>query len=1303
MLESREALDVMWMLGCTVLVLLMQVGFTCVESGLVRAKGCINVAVLKIVGFCVSSAIFWLFGFSVMFGASWEGLIGADRFLFGSSASGRQITFFFFQLVVCGTVTTIVSVALAERLRFNGYLVVTILTSSLIFPVFGHWVWAGIDEAHRTGWLGRLGFIDYAGATVVHSVSGWVALAVLLHVGPRDVRFGTDSTTLGRQNIPLISVGILLLLVGWFGLNGGQAPGVTYGLPGIILNTTLGGTFGCLAGLLFSFISGRQAAPHLIIIGLLAGLVSTSASCDLVTPPLTILIGMVAGGLAAGSALLLEKLQIDDVAGVIPVHLVGGIWGTLSVSLFGDSALWQSNHSVSYQLLIQCLGVLACFFWAFGLSFVLIKISSLVMNLRAPAEQRETEFSAVGTGQNTEMLDLISEMEKQQRSGDFSNRVALDLKSDIGLIANQYNRVLDTVNSRTGELQAISSLLKSSEGRTRAILETAADGILTVDEHGIVQSINPAAELIFKCRAEHVIGRNLSKLVSSADGQEDEDAFVFLLLGHAEDGAEPQEVLGTRRNGEIFPMDLTISQSKEEAANLYIIIVRDITERKQALSELQSAKTSAEMANRAKSDFLASMSHEIRTPLNGILGMTQLALDTELSLEQREYLDAVQDSADSLMRIVNDILDLSKIEAGKLELEQLDFQLRDVLGNTLTALAFRAHRNGLELPYRVSPNVPDSLIGDPSRLRQVIVNLVGNAIKFTKEGEVVLDVNVEKLQTNKICLHFTCSDTGIGIPKEKQAKVFESFSQADSSTSRQFGGTGLGLPISAELVSMMGGNMWVDSPSTYHEGGVGSTFHFLAWFKRQPDALDYALGDSARVLRGKAVLIVDDNETSRLILKEMAENWYMRPVLANSSRSALELLEEARLAGDPFQLAVIDAVMPDVDGVSLAEQTRSNPDTHDLKMLILTSTGGPADTALRSRLDGFASLPKPVRPNNLADALASLLGGEPAGKTKTDRVKPVHRRAHIPLDILLVEDNKINQKFAVNLLKKMGHTVVVANNGQEGVETFDEVSFDMILMDIEMPGMDGFATTRAIRKKEEGTGNRVPIIAITAHAVKGFREHCIEAGMDDYLTKPINREQLFGAMDALNEASRGLPDREQTTQNDIQNVTENMAIPPPAEINPGRIEDAPITKNPSPVLDSMTEASPAPAPTDRAALAVPGSASIFNRDDLRVNLDGSIELLAELFEDFESRCPELLEDIRQHIADGNVEGLQFSSHALKGVVAIFGAEASRNSSERLEDMARENDLTQAAEVFAQLENEMKLLGPELRKVIVGGW
>ncbi|MDP6358060.1 MAG: ATP-binding protein, partial [Planctomycetota bacterium] len=725
--------------------------------------------------------------------------------------------------------------------------------------------------------------------------------------------------------------------------------------------------------------------------------------------PLTMIIGSVAGGLAVGSARMLERFHIDDVAGVIPVHLVGGIWGTLSVAIFGDPALWESNHSPFFQLLVQCLGILVCFVWAFGLSFVLIKISDFVLNLRGSSEQEEMGLNVAEHGQSTEMLDLIGEMERQQKSGDFSNRVESDPSSEVGQIAGQYNRVLDAVSSRTGELQAITSLLKTSEGRTRAILETAADGILTVDDNGRIQSINPAAELIFKYRAEHVIGRNLSMLVSSTDGQGDEDTFVFLLLGHAEDSTEPQEVLGTRRDGEVFPMDLTISQSQEESENLYIIIVRDITERKQALEELESAKTSAEMANRAKSDFLASMSHEIRTPLNGILGMSQLALDTALTPEQREYLDAVQDSADSLITIINDILDLSKIEAGKLELEKLDFQLRDILGNTLTTLAFRAHKNGLELPYRVSPEVPDSLTGDPVRLRQVIVNLIGNAIKFTQEGEVVLDVNVEKLQADKVCLHFACSDTGIGIPPEKQEKVFESFSQADSSTSRQFGGTGLGLPIAAELVSLMGGSMWVDSPSSYHDGQFGSTFHFLAWFNRQPDALDYALGESARTLRDKAVLIVDDNETSRLILKEMAENWYMRPAIAESCPSAMVLLEEARLDGDPFQLAIIDAVMPDVDGVSLAEQIRNNPKMSDIKMMILTSFGGAADAALRTKLEGFATLPKPVRPNDLADALASLLKGQPTGKTKTDRVLTmVRHRAQRPLDILLVEDNKIN-------------------------------------------------------------------------------------------------------------------------------------------------------------------------------------------------------------------------------------------------------------------------------------------------------
>ena len=646
-----------------------------------------------------------------------------------------------------------------------------------------------------------------------------------------------------------------------------------------------------------------------------------------------------------------------------------------------------------------------------------------------------------------------------------------------------------------------------------AILDASLDPIITVNHDGEITVFNQAAARTFRRRPSEVLGKKPEQILFAATGEQGDRVGRHISEGAGSMIGSRMEMTGLRSNGETFPLETAMNVSLVLGEPVVTFFLRDISDRKKWEDDLRRAKDAAEAASRAKSMFLANMSHEIRTPMNAILGMTELVLGTDLDASQREYLEIVKESGESLLTLINDILDFSKIEAGKLDLEEAEFDLRASIHDVMKSLAFRAHSKRLELVCHVRTDVPDLVVGDRVRLRQIIVNLVGNAIKFTEHGEILLDVRLDSRNDRQAVILFAIRDTGIGIAKDKLSKVFGAFDQADASTRHRFGGTGLGLSICQRLVEMMRGKMSVRS-----KVGQGSTFQFSATFGLPRETVEQP-APAEKQLSGLTVLVADDNETSREILNELLLSWKMAPTLAAGAEEALTLIQ-AEANDDPFQLILVDELMPDVDGYALVEKIRGTPTSTCPIVMMVSSVEQHGIDRRCDEIGVTAHLRKPVQPSQLFDTIASVMGAAPLEPKVAESDGSLPPDQMPPLDILLAEDTIVNQKLAIGLLEKHGHRVVVANNGREAIEAAGASDFDLILMDVEMPEVDGLEATRTIRAAEANGRKRTPIIALTAQAMKGDRERCLAAGVDDYLSKPIRVKELFQAIHQLAEKAK---------------------------------------------------------------------------------------------------------------------------------------------------------------------------------------
>ncbi len=786
-------------------------------------------------------------------------------------------------------------------------------------------------------------------------------------------------------------------------------------------------------------------------------------------------------------------------------------------------------------------------------------------------------------------------------------------------------------------VQLAQKKLAANHARMHAISEAALDSIITIDSRGCVLEFNAAAEACFGYRRKEALGHPIAELIIPPDMREAHNRGMahYLATGEGPVLSRQIEVMAMRQNGSTFPAELAIVPIDLNGAQAFTAYLRDISERKQSEQALLEAKAQAEAANQAKSDFLANMSHEIRTPMNAIIGMTDLALETRLDDEQREYLTLVHDAADSLLSLVNDLLDYSRIAAGKLDFERIGFGLRDCIALCHRTLKDAAERKQLNFTYHVAPTVPDHLVGDPHRLRQVLINLISNALKFTESGHITIHVGLTESTADSAQLTFSVEDSGIGIAEDKQQLIFDAFSQADTSSTRRFGGTGLGLTICSQLVDSMHGRLWVDSTP-----GQGSTFHFTARFERSSAPVTPLTRPAETNLGTLRILVIAGNEASRSHLTGMIESWNM---LCDTCASGTEAL--AGFSGDGpevrYHAIVADTDLGDMSAFRFFEKLNAHALAHPPIRLMTANAGQRGDAARCRSLGIQAYLSRPIEPSDLLDAILLAIGADGIGPLITRHSLREQRRR---LNVLLAEDNKVNQMLALRLLEKLGHHTHVVNNGLEALSACDSTHFDVILMDVQMPEMGGFEATAILREREAAAGRYTPVIAMTAHAMPGDRERCLAAGMDDYVAKPVQPTALAAALAVIVSGD--------------QRVTHREAA--------AAISSRPLTA--------------------------------FDQETLLANLGGDHELMVQLAELYLNDEVTLRASLETACNTGDLQAIHSAVHGLKGAIANFSADSAMAAASALEGVCRNGESERLDHAITQFNAELDRFAEALRSV-----
>ncbi len=1339
---TPENMDVGFVLICAALVFLMQSGFCMLESGMIRAKNSINVAVKNLLDFGLSMMVFAAFGFSIMFGDSNFGLFGSYLDFWSNN---DLAAFFLFQMVFCGTAATIVSGAVAERTRLSTYLFIVIILSGFVYPVVGHWCWGGLLQNTGSGWLSGLGFVDWAGTAVVHLTGGFAALAAIMAIGPR--RNYKRSKLTGGHSLTLAIMGCFLLWFGWWGFNGGSGLNAEDNVSIVLLNTNLGAVAGLIAASIWSLRRTQKTNVVDLISGTLAGLVSVTGACHAISPLAAIASGAVGGIIALWAIEFIRNRGADDAVGAFGVHGAAGLWGTMVFAIFAPTELLPTGGRLS-QLLIQSTGAVAVSLTSFITIYGSLRLMKMFTRLRVKAGEEKTGLNVVEHGATNEVTDLLGAMNFHRQTGDFSTKIETDTDTEVGQIASEYNAVLTRVNEEVVGHESTNRILQGEKLRLQSVLEHAGVGIYQMDEGGKFQSANPTLLQIFGYpSASALIDQEDSFSIPwHADNKES-----LTKLANSFESGQKITNLETKfedRSGQTRWLLESIVPIRDEHGCLvsWLGTVHDVTERKQAmLAEVEVA----EAKSAAKGEFLANMSHEIRTPLNGVIGMLDLLSTGTLDHKSENYVNVARSSADTLLSVINDILDFSKIEAGKLELEQVDFDLRELMESSAEQFAIRAHSKGLEMNCKLASDLPHIVKGDPERLRQAIINLMGNAIKFTESGEINLCVS-----RRGSVIHFSVQDTGIGIAEDAQEHLFESFVQADVSTTRRYGGTGLGLTIVSQLVQLMGGNLKVDSAIDQ-----GSDF----WFELPMDVVEEELPrkkDLSDTLAGLAhcnVLVVDDNATNCEILENQLACWGMSSTICRESTAVVQKALVAKVLERPFDLIILDFCMPEMDGRDVAIELKNHPELATIPIIMLSSNRDLMTKAELQEAGIEIAMTKPARQSRLFDSIVSLVykdrmtpsavadetNSTDGQNTNSDALqnnvpsetKPDIASVTEPVlpgtntytaDVLIAEDNQVNQIVVQQLLESLGYTSALASDGESALQQVKAGKFGMILMDGHMPRMDGLTAARAIRDWEAQQLNLgkidrpTPIVALTANVVAGFRQRCLDAGMDDYLCKPITLARLQDAAENyLGPPRQPAPKPSEPTpviagdlepqNSDTQLNKARTEASPPIESSQGNRSPATSENVPTVTIDRRKTANDTTHSTPNASPRTADSMGDSSNEDeqqkyfdpaaLSERCGGNVVIQNQLLNIMRETMPERLVELQYASTQNDLTRVRSIAHQLKGAAGDTSLVAVCESAAKLEHCVNENQVELIPMTLFELESRIQGTLRKLQKYL----